>query len=317
MKMRIGVAVLLATALVSLNAFAQRRSVSIPPLRSKMIVTTDWLADHLRNPKVVVLHVGRNRADYDAGHIPGARFLSLSDIAIVRDGIPNELPPVADLRKAFERVGVGDDTRAILYDEQDGLLAARAYFTLDYLGHGDRAALLDGGIEKWRSEERPVTNDFPKVEPASFTPKVNPKVLVKLPEVRRISAAASAGNSSTVLIDARPAEEFSGEKPGDAVTRAGHIPGARNLFWMENLESSDKPELKPPPELRKMWKAAGAVPGKRVVTYCRTGVQASHAYFTAKFLGYDAAMYDGSFLEWSNASDTKVKRSEPKGTGNE
>lgn len=309
MKTRTALGLLLAALLVSFNAFAQRRNIPVPPLRSSMVVTTDWLADHLRDPKVVVLHIARSRADYDAGHIPGARFVSLGDIAVVRDGVPNELPPLADLKKVFESAGVGDDSRVILYGEHQGLLAARAYFTLDYLGHGDSAALLDGGIEKWRSEERPITTDVPEIKPASFTPKVNEKILVTIPEVHRISADAASGKGNTVLIDARPADEFSGEKSGDGVPRAGHIPGAKGLFWMENVESKDNPELKPPPELRTMWNAAGATPGKRVVTYCRTGIQASFAYFTAKFLGYDAAMYDGSFMEWSKAPDTKVEKS--------
>lgn len=315
MNTRRVLAVLIATVLLSLNALAQRRNVSVPPLRSSMIVTTDWLADHLRDPKVVVLHIAGDRADYNAGHIPGARFVSLSDIAVTKNGVPNELPSVAHLKKVFESVGVGDDSRAILYGELQGLLAARAYFTLDYLGHGDRAALLDGGIEKWRSEERPVTTDVPEIKSAKFTPKVNARILVTMPEVRRISSAAASGKSNAVLIDARPKEEYSGEKSGESVTRAGHIPGARSLFWMQNVESKQNPELKPPPELRPMWKAAGATSGKRVVTYCRTGIQASHAYFTAKFLGYDAAMYDGSFLEWSNAKDTKVATAKDKVDG--
>jgi thiosulfate/3-mercaptopyruvate sulfurtransferase len=196
----------------------------------------------------------------------------------------------------------------ILYGQHQGLLAARAYFTLDYLGHGDRAALLDGSIEKWRSEERPVTTDVPEIKPANFTPKVNEKILVKMPEVQRISADAGRGKGNTVLVDARPADEFSGEKAGDAVPRAGHIPGAEGLFWMENVESKDNPELKPPPELRTMWKAAGAAPGKRVVTYCRTGGQASFAYFMLKYLGYDVKMYDGSYHEWSHKPGTRVER---------
>lgn len=316
MNPRSTIAVLITAILLCVHGLAQRREVSVPPLRSSMIVTTDWLADHLRDPKVVVLHIARERSDYDAGHIPGARFVSIGDIAVTRKGVPNELPPVANLKKVFESAGVGDDSRVILYGEHQGLYAARGYFTLDYLGHGDRAALLDGGIEKWRTEERPVTTDIPEVKPATFTPRVNPKVLVSMDEVRRMSTAASAGKSNAVLIDARPADEYSGEKSGEAVPRAGHIPGAKSLFWMQNVESKDNPELKPPPELRPMWKAAGATPGKRVVTYCRSGIQSSFAYFTAKFLGYDAAMYDGSFLEWSNAKDTKVETKKAEGENN-
>lgn len=293
----------LAVLSVSLPALAQRRPVT---LRSSMVVTTDWLADHLRDPSVVVLHVARNKSNYDAGHIPGARFLSISDIAVKRNGMLNELAPVPALRKAFERVGAGDNSRIILYGEMQGLLAARAYFTLDYLGHGNRAALLDGGLEKWRLEERPVTSDAPHITAAVFTPHLNPKVLVKLPEIQKISRSLTQAKSTSVLLDARPEDEYSGEKASDGVKRAGHIPGATNLYWMETIESKEDPELTPPPDVRKFFAAAGATGNKRLVTYCRTGIQASFLYFVAKFLGYETALYDGSFIEWSNAPDTQV-----------
>src|SRR5687768_5283003 len=143
-----------------------------PPVRSELIVSTAWLAAHLNDPKVVVLHVARARAHYDEGHIPGARFAGWNEITATRDGVPNELAPVADLQKLFARLGIGDDVRIVLYGDNSGLSAARAYFTLDYLGHGERSALLDGGLEKWKAERRGVSTE--KVEPkaAGFKPRV-------------------------------------------------------------------------------------------------------------------------------------------------
>lgn len=129
-------------------------------VRSEMLVSTDWLSARLNDPKVVILHVARERDHYDKGHVPSARFVAWGEITATRDGIPNELAPVADLQKLFERLGVGDDARIVLYGDNSGLSAARAYFTLDYLGHGDRAALLDGGLEKWQSERRTVSTSF-------------------------------------------------------------------------------------------------------------------------------------------------------------
>jgi thiosulfate/3-mercaptopyruvate sulfurtransferase len=117
-----------------------------------MLVQTSWLAAHLADKNLVILHVGTDRNSYDAAHIPGARFLALSEIAVSRNGIPNELPPVNDLKATFERLGVGDHSRVVLYGDMLGLFATRAYFTLDYLGHGSSAALLDGGLEKWSRE---------------------------------------------------------------------------------------------------------------------------------------------------------------------
>src|SRR4051794_1392241 len=112
-------------------------AAAAPALRSDMMVSGDWLAQHLNDPKIVILHVSRDRNAYDAGHIPGARFVSLTDLAVTREGVLNELPPVDSLKTVFERAGVSDDSRVILYGDVSVLPATRAYFTLDYLGHGD------------------------------------------------------------------------------------------------------------------------------------------------------------------------------------
>ncbi len=278
-----------------------------PGVRPEMLVSTGWLAGRLNDPKVVLLHVARERAHYDKGHVPGARFVGWGEITATRDGVPNELAPAADLQKVFERLGVGDDARIVLYGDNSGLSAARAYFTLDYLGHGDRAALLDGGLEKWQTERRAVSSEMPQVKAASFTPRVRAASVTDLDVMRDLSwTAANVDAPNAVLIDARPADEYTGAKPGDGVPRGGHIPGAANVFWMQNVVSKENPVMRPAAELRKLYEAAGATADRKVVAYCRTGGQASHAYFTAKYLGYDVVMYDGSFFEWSNTAGTPV-----------
>ena len=278
-----------------------------PSVRSEMIVSTVWLVAHLNDPKVVILHVARARAHYDEGHIPGARFAGWDEITATRDGVPNELAPVADLQKLFARLGVGDDARIVLYGDSSGLSAARAYFTLDYLGHGERAALLDGGLEKWRAERRAVSTDLVEPKMAPFTPRVRASAIVDHDVVRDLSwTATKLASPSVVLIDARPVEEYEGTKPGEGVPRGGHIPGAANVFWMQNVVSKENPALRSVAELRKLYEEAGALRGRTVVTYCRTGGQASHAYFTLKYLGYDVVMYDGSFFEWSNTEGAPV-----------
>jgi len=272
-----------------------------------MIVSTAWLAAHLNDPKVVILHVARARAHYDEGHIPGARFAGWDEITATRDGVPNELAPVADLQKVFARLGVGDDARIVLYGDSSGLSAARAYFTLDYLGHGERAALLDGGLEKWKAERRAVSTDLVEPKIAPFTPRVRASAIVDHDVVRDLSwTATKLASPSVVLIDARPVEEYEGTKPGEGVPRGGHIPGAANVFWMQNVVSKENLALRSVVELRKLYEEAGALRGRTVVTYCRTGGQASHAYFTLKYLGHDVVMYDGSFFEWSNTEGAPV-----------
>jgi thiosulfate/3-mercaptopyruvate sulfurtransferase len=273
---------------------------------SQLLVQTNWLAAHLNDSNVVVLHVAPNRTSYDAGHIPGARFLPLSDVAVTRDGIPNQLPTVDAMKIAFERVGVGDKSRIVIYGDMSGLFAARAYFALDYLGHGNHAALLDGGLEKWKAEHRVISTAAPAFKAVNLTVKARPELVADLSAMKQIVA-----DKKTTLIDARPPDEYSGARAGDGIPRAGHIPGAKNVFWMENLASKDNPVLKPAPEMLAKYEAAGVKRGKNVVVYCRTGVQASHDFFTLKLLGFNPVLYEGSFFEWSNAPGTPVETSKP------
>jgi thiosulfate/3-mercaptopyruvate sulfurtransferase len=257
--------------------------------RSDMLVSTAWLAGHLNDSNLVVLHVARERSSYEAGHIPGARFLPLGELAVTRDGVPSELPPPADLRALFERVGVSDDTRVILYGDNLGLAATRAWFTLDYLGHGDRAALLDGGLEQWRAEQRAVFTETPEFKPGRFTPQLRRQVVASLETVRNLAP-------EVLLLDARPASAYSN----------GHIPGAVNLFWMEDLVNKDNPVLRAPDQLRRIYETAGAAPGRKVITSCQVGMTASHLYFALKYLGYDTAMFNGSFSQWSQTPGAPI-----------
>jgi thiosulfate/3-mercaptopyruvate sulfurtransferase len=268
-----------------------------------MLVSTDWIAKHINDRDVFVIHVAADRKHYDDGHLPGARFLSSKEILTTRDGVANELPAVADLQKTFEQLGVGDTGRIVIYGENSGLLAARVYFTLDYLGHGDRAALLDGGMEKWKAEKRMVETQAAKTEPAKFTPRPRPQIIAGFDTVRDLSSmVAKATGASSAIIDARPEEQYIGNQ----TPRSGHIPGAAGVYWMNHLVSKENPEMKPLSDLIKLYEGAGLKAGQKVVTYCNTGMQASHSYFTLKYLGYDVSMYDGSFSEWSKAEGAPV-----------
>jgi thiosulfate/3-mercaptopyruvate sulfurtransferase len=290
-----GAAVLATTAgcLVSMP-----RSTPLPEWDRSLLVSTEGLADRLDDPRTVVIHVGRDRTSYDAGHIPGARFLPLSSIVAEQNGVPNELPPVAQLESTFEALGVSDNSRVVLYGDLNGLLAARAFFTLDYLGKTD-AALLDGGLEQWRMEERPVSTEAASVGTGSLTVRERRHIVVDADWVRE-----RLGNDSTmVMVDARPPAEFTGEAPGDGVTRPGHIPGAYNIFWRTALMSDQDTRLRSPEVLHASYTLADAAFGDTVVAYCRTGVQASHAYYVARYLKRPVVMYDGSFIDWSRRGE--------------
>ena len=263
-------------------------------LRSDMLVSTAWLAEHLRDPHVVVLHIADSRSDYKRGHIPGARYLAMSSISDNSGALSAELPPLEQLQRVFSEVGVGNDTRVVLYATNWFPNAARAYYTLDYLGHGDKTALLDGGIEQWLAEDRPTSSEIPKFVPATFTPRVHESVRALLDEVKR---AAESTIAEEQIIDARPGRRYT----------AGHLSGAVNLYWQDTLVSEDHPVFQSAEKLRALYQARGIKPGKKIVTYCEIGLQASHAYFLAKYLGYEAAMYDGSYQEWTARNLAVVK----------
>jgi thiosulfate/3-mercaptopyruvate sulfurtransferase len=292
--------ILLLMTSVLLAGALQAQAKSKPTVRAQMLVSTDWLAKNLNHPNVVVIQVGREQKDYFAGHIPKARFLPLNALVITRDNKANELPPIDKLQKLFANLGVNNDSRVVLYGDNYNLLAARAYFTLDYLGFGDRAALLDGGLDKWKAEKRPLSNEVFEIKTGNFTPRVNPNVIAVRDVVRDVSwATANLDAPNYALIDARPNDEYTGAKADATLAKVGHIPGAVSIYWMDkNLVSKENPVLKSSKELRQIYEAAGATKDKKVVSYCRTGVQATHTYFVAKYLGYDVAMYDGSFTEW-------------------
>lgn len=279
------------TTTKTLGALVAVSVIAAAAPRPEMLVSTDWLSQHLTDSKVVILHVAANRAAYDAGHVPGARFLAEADIVVTRDGVPNELPSVADLKRVLEAAGVSDGSRVVLYGDTSVLPATRAYFTLDYLGHGDQAALLDGGLEKWRKEGRALSQEAPSSGQGTFTPHPHPELVAQMDQVKQMGKKSGSAPSSDVLLDVRSPADYGGEK-------GSHIPGALNLYWMENQVSRQDQTLKPSPELRKLYEDAGILPTSTVVMYCNSGMQASQSYFTLKYLGYDVKLYDGSMSEW-------------------
>jgi thiosulfate/3-mercaptopyruvate sulfurtransferase len=219
------------------------------------------------------------------GHIPGARFLAQEDLVVTRNGVPNELPDLTDLKRVMQNAGISDDSLIVLYADTSLLPATRAYFTLDYLGHGRQAALLDGGLAKWQSEERMVESQEYPIIRGHFSPFPAPELVARMDEVKRMAW----GNSDEVLLDVRPVADY----------KAAHIPGALNVPAVNNQVSRDDQTLKPEAELLNMYELAGITPDRLVVTYCGTGMQASQTYFTLKYLGYDVRLYDGSMAEWT------------------
>src|SRR6476661_5133541 len=168
----------LFVALTFMLGFVLPAQGAEPKLRPEMLVTTGWLAENLNEPDVIVLCINSTPEFYTKAHIPGARQIKLEDIAVTRDGIPNELPPVEALQHVFATAGVSNSSRVVLYGERFNLFAARAYFTLDYLGVAARVALLDGGLEKWTTERRPLSTEIPQSRTGTLVVSPRPEILV-------------------------------------------------------------------------------------------------------------------------------------------
>ncbi len=259
-----------------------------PKVHTDLLVSTVWLSDHRKDPNLVLLHVADTFADYKRGHIPGARFLATGKFIDNAGPLGSELPPLEALTKTFSELGISEKSRVVIYSTAWMPNAARAFYTLDYLGLGDRLALLDGGVEQWLAEDRPVTGAVSAFKPTAFTPQVKPEVRASLEEVKK-AVEAPSGTAACQLVDSRPARRF----------QAGHLSGANNVYWQETLVSDEHPTFLSPEKLQALLVSRGLLQGKKVFTYCEVGLQASHGYFLFKYLGYDAAMYDGSFQEWS------------------
>jgi thiosulfate/3-mercaptopyruvate sulfurtransferase len=286
----------ITVAVIASSAIAQDGDRQV---RSEMLVTTDWLASHLQDENLVVLCIVDDEQFYTRGHIPKSRMIRLSQLVTTRGGVPNQLPSVDHLQQAFEAAGVENDSRIVLYGERSGVTAARAYFTLDYLGLGGGAALLDGGIEKWRAEGRPESTASPRVARTKLKIQPHPEILVGMQQMAEY-ARAKPGPSAPVLIDARPREQYEGQRLSEDVSKAGHIPEAIGVYWRETLIPRDIPQLRSPADLRRVF-ALPPQSDKELVTYCRTGMQSSFDYFVLKYLGYNPQMYGGSFYEWSRS----------------
>ena len=274
------------------------------------LVQTDWLEAHLRDPdlrifecttwlrpavpgETVPYHPQAGRADYEAGHIPGAGFLDLpGELSRPDAAVHFMMPPPERFAEVMGRQGVGDGARVVLYSRDRIMWATRVWWMLHAMGF-DRAAVLDGGFEKWRAEGRPVGAEPSRYPPASFTPRPRAGLLVD-----RDAVLAAIQDPGTCLINTLSEPDFCGVGPS-RYGRAGHIPGSVNLPW-PSLIVPDTNGLIPLDAAAKRIEALGAKRAQRIVCYCGGGISATMALFLLHRLGYDSlALYDASMAEWA------------------
>lgn len=287
----------IAAAILALGQPAAAKSAA-PGLTITPAALAKALAANGGPEATVILQVG-DKAGYEAGRIPGARLVSLADLAAPMGGeaLTLELPDPAVLRERLAALGVSDRSRIVVVPTKDGIQSAtRVVFTLDAAGLGARTTLLEGGTAAWAADGRPLeTGAPPPVEPGKLAP-IRYRPLVA--DAAFVKAHLSA--PGYVIVDARAPEFYSGERTGGSSARphkSGHIAGARNVPFT----SVTTPDLKlaSPAEIAARFKAAGVKPGDKVIVYCHVGQQASATLLAARAAGLDARLYDGSFEEWS------------------
>jgi len=266
-----------------------------------MLITTEELARHLGDPDCIVIDTRHDLADpakgprlYAEGHIPGAHFMHVdTDLSAPKTGTNGRhpLPDIDVFAAKLNERGVSPESQVVAYDDAGGGYALRLWWMLRWLGH-EKVALLDGGYPLWVKEGRPVTKDVPPRRAGVFVPKPHLGDFVDVHYVERFAAAPT-----TKLIDARAAERFAGSQETiDPV--AGHIPGAVNRFWKENLAADGR--FKPAERLRSEYEPllAGLAPGQ-VVHMCGSGVTACHNLFAMELAGLAGSkLYPGSWSEW-------------------
>jgi thiosulfate/3-mercaptopyruvate sulfurtransferase len=259
--------------------------------RNPLFVSTQWLSDHLQDPGLVVLHVGFSRPEYRLGHIPGARFLWYDWLAISTPDASTEMPGLAQADTVLEMLGMHDTSTIVLCFTGSNLTTTtRMLLALTYFGFGDRTSILDGGLEQWKAEKRPVSTETPVVRRSSITLHERASTLVTADWLKD-----NLDNPAVAIIDARDRRFYEGN--GGGIVRSGHIKGAQSIPFSSLVDSTNR--LKAPAALQELFAEAGIKKGMTVVTYCHVGQQATLVYAVAKQLGYDSAVYDGSFQDWN------------------
>ncbi|HET7657707.1 MAG TPA: sulfurtransferase [Bacillales bacterium] len=269
------------------------------------LVSAEWLVDHLDDEEIVVVDCRFDLKDTEAGrkqyierHIPGAVYFDLDkdlsgDVGI--HGGRHPLPDLDDFAQKLGDSGIDESKHVVAYDDQNGSFAARLWWMLRYLGH-DRVSVLDISFSKWVEEGNPVTDEKINPEKTTFHPQLQAEMALSIEEVKE-----EMGKENVLLVDSRAPERYSGEtEPMDK--KAGHIPGAANFFWKDNVGENGK------------WKSSqdiserfNAVKDKDLIVYCGSGVTANANLLALKAIGIDARLYIGSWSDWSSYEDNPVE----------
>ncbi len=270
--MTLRVAVAIGVLLIGSPVAAQQST----PQGFPLVVSTAWLAEHLRDADVVVLQTGQAPAAAD--QIPGARVVPHA--LLMTMGASHDLAASPALIAALEQAGVSNRSHVVIYGE--ALASGWLFFALDYLGHG-RTSMLDGGLDKWKAEGRPLAAVGAVPAAGRFQPLLRPQVKASAEAVQNRAPGGVA------VVDARSEQEYV----------AGHIPGAQLLTWQQVYADARLQVFKSPSEVAALFATAGVSSGGMAITYCQIGLRSSLLYFAARYAGLNASNYVGSWSDWS------------------